>query len=288
MKEYHILSLSGGKDSTALAFFIKANMPEIHEKIEYIFCDTECELPETYDYLNKIEVFLGKSITRLKPYKSFEHLMGIYDYFPSPMKRWCTVEMKTKPFRKYVYDKYMEQGEGVVKLYIGIRADEPQRAGYNKYGDNFIKEQYPFVDNGINHADVMNILESAGVGLPEYYKWSKRSGCYFCPYQNKITWINLYENHPDLFFKAKEFEDKKNQSNTSNYKSVGWNLDMRLEDMIKPENMNKIKADYEKLKLKKAEKQKNKQPQKLVNMFSAEFLCDEDDENENMCLFCHL
>ena len=49
MKEYHILSLSGGKDSTALAFFMKENMPEIFEKLELVFCDTECELPETYE-----------------------------------------------------------------------------------------------------------------------------------------------------------------------------------------------------------------------------------------------
>jgi 3'-phosphoadenosine 5'-phosphosulfate sulfotransferase (PAPS reductase)/FAD synthetase len=285
MKEYHILSLSGGKDSTALAFFIKDNMPEIHEKIEYIFCDTECELPETYDYLNKIEVFLGKPITRLKPYKSFEHLMAFYAYFPSPMKRWCTVEMKTKPFRKYIYDMFSKQGEGVVKLYIGIRGDEMQRAGYNKYGDNFIQEQYPFVDNSITHADVMDILEKSGVGLPDYYKWSKRSGCYFCPYQSKITWINLYKNHPDLFFKAKAFEDKKNAD--KRFKAVGWNLDMRLEDMIKPENMAKIKADYERIQKKKREKQKNKQPSKLINMIG-ERLFDEEDDNENKCLLCHL
>ena len=63
MKEYHILSLSGGKDSTALAFFMKENMPEIFEKTELVFCDTECELPELYDYLNKIEIFLNKKIT---------------------------------------------------------------------------------------------------------------------------------------------------------------------------------------------------------------------------------
>ena len=58
MKEAHILALSGGKDSTALAFFIKENMPEIFEKLEFVFSDTQCELPETYDYLNKIEIFL--------------------------------------------------------------------------------------------------------------------------------------------------------------------------------------------------------------------------------------
>ncbi len=43
-KTYHILSLSGGKDSTALAFFMKENMPDVFEKLELVFCDTECEI----------------------------------------------------------------------------------------------------------------------------------------------------------------------------------------------------------------------------------------------------
>ena len=71
MKEYHILSLSGGKDSTALAFFMKENMPEIFEKTELVFYDTGCDLPETYDYLNKIEVFLRKKIVRVKQSSPF-------------------------------------------------------------------------------------------------------------------------------------------------------------------------------------------------------------------------
>ena len=82
-KEYHILSLSGGKDSTALAFFMKDNMPEIFEKLEFIFCDTECDLPETYDYLNKIEVFLNKKIIRIKPERSFDHIYQIYNQIPA-------------------------------------------------------------------------------------------------------------------------------------------------------------------------------------------------------------
>lgn len=127
-KEYHLLSMSGGKDSTALAFFIKENMPKVFKQLELVFCDTECELPETYEYLNKVELFLDKPITRLKPYKNFEHLMMTYGYLPSPVKRWCTVEMKTRPFRKYIYDLFKERGEGVIKMYIGIRADEQRRA----------------------------------------------------------------------------------------------------------------------------------------------------------------
>ncbi len=282
-KEYHILSLSGGKDSTALAFYIKDNMPEIHEKIEYIFCDTECELPETYDYLNKIELFLGKEIKRIKPYKNFEYLMAMYNYFPSPIKRWCTVEMKTKPFRKYVYDMFKERGEGTIHLYIGIRADESFRAAKGKYGDSYIEEEYPFVDNGITHSDVMDILEKAGVGLPDYYKWSKRSGCYFCPFQSKMTWLNLYDNHPDLFEKAKAFEDEKNPEGCE-FKPVGWNLDMLLKDMIKPENAKKIREDFER----KQQKKKQESPRKLINMFADEPMFDEDDCGENGCLFCHI
>ena len=65
MKEHHILALSGGKDSTALAFFIKENMPEVFEKLEFVFSDTQCELPETYDYLNKTEIFLNKTIKKI-------------------------------------------------------------------------------------------------------------------------------------------------------------------------------------------------------------------------------
>lgn len=278
MKEYHVLSLSGGKDSTALAFFIRDNMPEIHEKIEYVFCDTECELPETYEYLDKIEVFLDKPITRLKPVMSFEHLFEIHGFLPSPFRRWCTVEMKTKPFRKYLYDNFKKKGEGQVQLYIGIRADEAQRATDDKGDGSYIKAVYPFVENGLNHNDINNILHKSGIGLPDYYSWSKRSGCYFCFFQSKLTWINLYENHPDLFAKAKEFEDKRNSN--PNFKKVSWNPDMTLEEMIKPENIEKIKEKYKLL----AEKQAKKAEESNAgNLF--ENVCN---DYENTCLMCHI
>ena len=236
-KTYHILSLSGGKDSTALAFFMRENMPEIFENLELVFCDTECELPETYDYLNKIEVFLNKKIHIVKPEKSFEHLITTHGYLPSPVHRWCTVELKARPFEKFVNSKL--KNSDTLLLYIGIRADELKRAEYNKYKKECIKEVYPFVDYGLTHIDIMQILEKKGIGLPKYYEWSNRSGCYFCPFQTKQNWIKLYENHPDLFFKAKSFEDARNLN--TEHKKVGWNMDMLLEDMIKPENMKKIK-----------------------------------------------
>ena len=74
MKEHHILTLSGGKDSAALALYIKDNYPDIHEKVQYCFCDTELEVPEVYEYLNKLEIFLNKPISYLKPQVSFQHI----------------------------------------------------------------------------------------------------------------------------------------------------------------------------------------------------------------------
>ncbi|MGB3219736.1 MAG: phosphoadenosine phosphosulfate reductase family protein, partial [Anaerolineae bacterium] len=64
----HIVSLSGGKDSTALAIYMRDRIPDV----EYVFCDTGEELPETYEYLDKLEVFLGSEIKRLRAKQSFE------------------------------------------------------------------------------------------------------------------------------------------------------------------------------------------------------------------------
>ena len=242
-KEYHILSLSGGKDSTALAFFMRENMPEIFEKLELVFCDTENEIPETYDYLDKIEIFLNKQITKLKPEKSFDHLYDTRKFLPSIVNRWCTVDLKIRVYEKYIKSKYLEKNKDVIiYTYVGIRSDELGRGINNANGQIIIK--YPFQEFCINRNDVFKILYNVGINLPDYYKWRKRSGCYFCFYQSPNDWLNLYENHPDLFFKAMEYE-KFNDKKTKIY---GWNISMPLKEMILPENMKRIRANYAKIK----------------------------------------
>src|SRR5262245_58778370 len=115
----HILSLSGGKDSTALAIYMRDRVPEM----EYVFCDTQKELPETYEYLGRLEAYLGKPIVRLNAERGFDHWLKLYNgYLPSSRMRWCTRQLKIRPFEKYV-------GNDPVVSYIGIRADE-DREGY--------------------------------------------------------------------------------------------------------------------------------------------------------------
>jgi 3'-phosphoadenosine 5'-phosphosulfate sulfotransferase (PAPS reductase)/FAD synthetase len=120
------------------------------------------------------------------------------NYLPSAQQRWCTINLKLKPFEQFA-------GEDAVISYVGIRADEPQREGYISTKPN-IKTCFPFKDDGLVKADIMRILDESGLGLPKYYEWRSRSGCYFCFYQRKIEWVGLYENHPERFEMAKQFE----------------------------------------------------------------------------------
>lgn len=57
-KVRHVLGISGGKDSAALAIYLNNNYPDLN--IEYYFCDTGKELQETLDLVNRIENYLGK------------------------------------------------------------------------------------------------------------------------------------------------------------------------------------------------------------------------------------
>lgn len=195
----HVLGLSGGKDSAALAIYIKDRYPEIHERVEYFFSDTGSELKEVYDFLDKLEAYLGKEIARLSSGKPFEHWLKIHnEYLPSAKQRWCTRVMKIKPFEEFV-------GDDPVITYIGIRADE-NREGYISHKTN-IKAVFPFIYDGLVRDDIFDILEDS-VGVPEYYKWRSRSGCYFCFFQRQNEWLGLKRNHPELFEKAKAFEQK--------------------------------------------------------------------------------
>ena len=195
----HVLGLSGGKDSAALAIYIKDKYPEIHDKVEYFFSDTGAELKEVYDFLDKLEAYLGKEIIKLSSGKTFEHWLKLHnEYLPSAKQRWCTRAMKIKPFEDFV-------GDDPVVSYVGIRADE-NREGYISHRDT-IRAVFPFIDDGLVRDDVFQILEDS-VGIPEYYKWRSRSGCYFCFFQRQDEWLGLKRNHPELFEKAKSFEQR--------------------------------------------------------------------------------
>jgi len=262
----HILSLSGGKDSTALAVYMRGRVPEM----EYVFCDTAKEMRETYEYLDRVEAYLGKPIVRLKQTAdAFDNLLANRrNFLPSPQMRWCTEELKIKPFERYV-------GDDQVISYIGIRADE-NRKGYISSKPN-IKARYPFIEDGITKEDVLRLLDESGLGLPTYYDWRSRSGCYFCFFQQRIEWVGLLENHPDLFEKAKAYE----KEDAVTGRRYSWVARESLEELSRPERVAQIKAEH----IQRLQDLQHKR----TNLTLIQLLAEESDsERERACLICDL
>jgi len=281
MKERHVLGLSGGKDSAALAVYMSEKYPSI--PIEYFFTDTGYELIETYQFLDKLKTRLSRPIKYIQPKNTFDYFMKKYNNFlPSATARWCTIEMKLRPFEAWIAPSLKEGAQ--IYTYIGIRYDERGRVGY-KPTNPLIKAKFPFVEDCIDREGVTDILDTSGLGLPDYYKWRSRSGCQFCFFQKKIEWLGLKENHPEQFEYAKKLE-KTGKNGESRFT---WIQEESLSELEQPERVKAIKKDYQKqlerLKKKKAEKINNN-PFLKGEDIQIEQNISQDDVSSS-CLICH-
>jgi hypothetical protein len=265
----HILNLSGGKDSTALAVFMRKNYADL--QLEYLFCDTGKELDETYAYLNQIEGSLGIKIVRLNSEASFDHWWKVFGgYLPSPQMRWCTKLLKLKPFEAYV-------GDDPVVSYVGLRADE-DRVGYISTKQN-IRAVFPFKEHGVDYSGVIKLLEESGLGMPPYSAWGRtHSGCYFCFFQQPIEWVRLLETHPDQFDQAQAYEKISDDPG----KTFTWSQGMPLSELRKPANIATIKARHaERVERLKQQRGNRRLVQTLAGM-------EEEDDAPKACLICQL
>ena len=260
----HILGLSGGKDSAALAVLMHRRVPEM----EYFFCDTHKELQETYEYLDRIKARLGIKIVHLSAERGFDHWLDVYrGVLPSPKMRWCTKQLKIMPLEQFV-------GESQAVSYIGIRADE-HRDGYVSTKPN-IRAVFPFKEEGLVKADIVRLLEESGIGLPSYYRWRTRSGCFFCFFQRKYEWVRLAEEHPDLFAQAVAYE----QSH-SDGRQYTWTQGETLLELIA--RRDEILADHERRMSLAQSAHVPKKP--LAEVLAATL--DEEDEGQP-CTICHV
>ena len=155
----HVLGISGGKDSAALAIYVKTKYPSID--LEFYSCDTGKELEETYQLIKNLEVYLGIKINLLQGAENssedpFDHFLQMYGGFlPSSNARWCTKKLKLDPFENYV-------GTDPVVSYVGIRGDE-EREGYISTKKN-IQSIFPFRKNIWSKDVVTKMLSNQNIG----------------------------------------------------------------------------------------------------------------------------
>ena len=214
-KQFHAVSLSGGKDSTAmLLLMIERDMP-----IDMVLsADTGMEFPEMYEHLAKLDEHLfrerGIHITTLRHPKGFEYLMfdepkqkprslenraklGIPPYgngWPGIRVRWCTGQLKTHLITKEVNRL---KGELGAIHYVGIAADEAWRCK---------DERYPLVEWGITEAQALQACYDRGFDFGGLYEIYHRASCWCCPFQRIDELRKLRKHHPELWGKLMELD----------------------------------------------------------------------------------
>ena len=275
MSERNVLGLSGGRDSAALAIHMRESHPELD--IQYFFTDTGKELPEVYAYLVKLEGFLGKPIRRLNPDRDFDFWLRQYgNFLPSPQTRWCTRQLKLRPFEQWV-QPWLEAGDTVYS-YVAIRADEEYRQGYGSKHDGLIVK-LPLKEAGIDKRGVLEILEGAGLGLPRYYEWRTRSGCTFCFFQQKIEWVRLLERYPELFQAAMNYEKNALEDGSP----FTWSQGEALAELARPARVQQIKDEHEKRLL----RLRRRLPRNPLRPDAEPIDLDDMYGQAKVCLACH-
>lgn len=286
-EERHVLGLSGGKDSASLAVYMRDHHPEI--ELEYFFTDTGQELPEVYEYLDRLEAYLGKEIVRLNSNRDFDYWLREFNNFlPSPQQRWCTRKLKLEPFENWIKP---DLKKGIpITTYVAIRSDE-NREGYRAETTG-INVRFPFREDGVDKAGVFRILKESGLGIPNYYDWRSRSGCTFCFFQQRIEWVRLRETHPEEFEKAKAYE----KTATDAGSPFTWVESESLEELEDPKRAEQIKSDHKN----RVERYRSRFRKNLrLNPYKAEFTDSELDELHDIdevygisdvagsCVICH-
>ncbi len=274
-REKHVLGISGGRDSAALAVYMRQNHPELD--IDYFFTDTGKELPEVYEFLGKLEGFLGKPILYLNPDRDFDFWLRQFNNFlPSPQTRWCTRQLKLRPFEQWV--KPMLDSGRRVYSYVAIRADEEYREAYNSKNENLVI-RLPFKEEGIDKTGVQDLLEMSDLGLPSYYEWRTRSGCTFCFYQQKIEWVGLMERHGDAFKEAMAYEKVATESGSP----FTWSQGESLAALAKPERVLEIKEEH----ARRIERLRARRPENPLRPKAEPVDMDELYGQSKSCIACH-
>ena len=201
----HIVSFSGGKDSTAmLLLMIEKGMPID----EIIFCDTGKEFPAMYDHILAVEKYIGRKITTVNWQESFEYYLykiktrtGRIGYgWNGHLSRWCT----GKKIR--AMEKYKKNMSSPYTEYIGIAKDESIRLNKIYITKSKYPITFPLVKWEITEKMALEYCYSKGFHWDGLYKKFSRVSCYCCPLQPLSELYTLWKDFPELWADIREMD----------------------------------------------------------------------------------
>ena len=218
--KFYVVSLSGGKDSTAMLLKMLENKMQIDC---ILFCDTGLEFPTMYEHLNRLEKDIGRQITRIKTDEPFEYLMfdkpikrksnspvvkkygaELLGYgWAGPRMRWCTSKLKDVPRERFLRE--LRNKFNVIE-YVGIAADEQYRLECERNTNP--NHRHPLVDWGMTEQNCLQYCYEHGYDWSGLYELFHRVSCWCCPLQSLDELRKLYKHFPDLWEKLKEWDKR--------------------------------------------------------------------------------
>lgn len=224
VNKYFIVSLSGGKDSTALLL----KMLEFNVWIdEVVYVDVGKEMPEMKKHIAKLKKEVtsrGIKFTQLEPEKSFDYWLGDHiktrgknkgkrGYgWPDFLNRWCTKQLKIQTLKRYYRDVIEEEHDSVE--FVGFASDEIERA--DKNNDGRLKE-YPLINFDMTEEEALQYCYKKGYDWGGLYEKFNRVSCYLCPLSRLGELKNIFENYPHLWLEMRVLDDKSWRDFRSDY-----------------------------------------------------------------------
>lgn len=194
-KELHVVALSGGKDSTAMALRLK----ELHPDREFVYVCTPTgnELPEMYKHWAKLRELLGGTFIPIVV-STLDGEIRRQNAIPNWRQRWCTRMLKIEPYAAWL----MKQSGRYLAIhsYVGIRADEEEREAGDYSDVPGVNMHFPMRKWGWGLNDVLKYLEKHKVEIPA------RTDCALCFYQKISEWFILWRDYPELYAEGVELE----------------------------------------------------------------------------------
>ena len=204
----NIVSLSGGKDSTAMLLMMIERKEPIHS---VVFFDTGWEFPQMYEHIDLFEKKTGHKVWRLHSTFPFDYwlyarpviahkgpnkgqLYKIGNGWPSIKFRWCTRQ------KVQAIDMFCKPISNVVQC-IGYAADENRSLSDPKFSYRF-----PLQEWDITEVDALQYCYDKGYNWGGLYEHFGRVSCFCCPLQKTSELRTLWKYYPDLWKRMIEMD----------------------------------------------------------------------------------
>lgn len=255
----NIVSLSGGKDSTAMLLMMIEQKVPIHS---VVFFDTGWEFPEMYDHIRLVEKITGLKVWTLNSKLPFLYWMTARPMVSTKkvlsqlemdkiIQRWNVAkaynDLPTMPTTKkgiinILAGKIYRVGNGwpsssrrwctrqkvdSINLFCKPIPNSVSMIGYAADEENRIKDngkipqRYPLVELGITEAEALQYCYDKGFNWGGLYEVFGRVSCFCCPLQRVGELRKLRSKRPELWQKTLEMEAMiPNNRGFKDYKTV--------------------------------------------------------------------